>query len=58
MTKDFYFGMSPAQLGNETEYGLELENWMLNERVFSPEKLDEKPMELEAWMTSDEVWNS
>ncbi|MBN2890978.1 MAG: hypothetical protein JXL97_03850 [Bacteroidales bacterium] len=58
MTKDFYFGMSPAQLGNEMEYGLELENWMLNERVFSPEKLDEKPMELEAWMTSDEVWNS
>lgn len=58
MTKDFYFGMSPAQLGNETEYGLELETWMLNERVFSPEKLDEKPMELEAWMTSDEVWNS
>ncbi|MBN1986699.1 MAG: hypothetical protein JW761_10365 [Prolixibacteraceae bacterium] len=58
MTKDFYFGMSSAQLENETENGLELENWMLNERIFSPENADEKPIELEAWMTSDEVWNS
>lgn len=58
MTKDFYFKTSAIELVNETENALDLEGWMINENLFIPEKVDEESLQLETWMTSDEVWNS
>ncbi len=58
MTKDFYFEAPANEWANETENALDLEEWMLNENLFSPEMIDEEPLQLETWMTSSEVWNS
>ncbi len=58
MTKDFYFEIPCLGPENETENGLELEGWMINKKLFAPEKIGDGPMELESWMVSDEIWES
>ncbi|QGY44342.1 hypothetical protein GM418_11945 [Maribellus comscasis] len=58
MTTDFYFNLVFFKNEAEVESALELEDWMINENLFSPEKVNDEPMELEAWMISHEVWNS
>ncbi|MCG6188257.1 hypothetical protein [Maribellus maritimus] len=58
MTTDFYFNLVHFKNEAEVESVLELEDWMMNENFLTPEKIDDEPMELEAWMISHEVWNS
>jgi len=56
MNDDDYFGVEYFEISAEMENELELENWMLNDNSFQVEVNEEKPLELEAWMTTEKVW--
>jgi hypothetical protein len=42
----------------ETEKDLQLEDWMMNENLFSGVEDSESPLALESWMTSEKVWKN
>ena len=56
MNDDHYFGVESFEISAEIDNELELENWMLNDNLFQVEVNEEKPLELEAWMTTEKVW--
>lgn len=56
MSSASYFGVTGFQIANELETDLELEDWMINTNFFQVEENEESPMELEAWMTMEKVW--
>ena len=56
MSNDNFFGISNYEMESEIESDLSLQDWMLNENLFQVEQNEEMPLELEAWMTSEKVW--
>lgn len=54
MNDDRYFGVQSFELSEEIEN--EQEGWMLNHNLFQVEVIEEKPLELESWMTTEKVW--
>jgi len=56
MNNENIFGVSSFEIADEVENNLTLQDWMLDENLFQMEQKEEMPLELEAWMTSDKVW--
>jgi hypothetical protein len=56
MSNDNFFGITNYGMVNEIESDLTLQDWMLNENLFQVEQNEEMPLEVEAWMTSEKVW--
>lgn len=57
MTENKYF--NPVMVPQvEVENDLQIEDWMLKESLFSGADVEETPLALENWMTSNEVWNN
>ena len=56
MSSGSYFGVTGFQITDEAEAGLELEDWMIDSNFFQVEENEETPLELEAWMTMEKVW--
>ncbi len=56
MNDDSYFGVAGFEFLQEYDSELEIEEWMLNGNLFQAEENGENMLELESWMTSEEVW--
>lgn len=56
MTSESYFETITFDVENEVDVPLKVENWMLDENLFSSQEMQEKPLELESWMTSADFW--
>lgn len=56
MTDNDYFKPTAIQ-HVEKEYALQLEEWMFDESLFNVADDTDGQLKVEAWMTSDEVWN-
>ena len=56
MNDENFFGVFEFEIANELENDLMLQGWMLDENLFQVEQNEEMPLELEAWMTSEEAW--
>ena len=56
MSNDNFFGITNYEIGSEIESDLTLQDWMLNENLFQVNQNEEMPLEVEAWMTSEKVW--
>lgn len=56
MNDDRYFGVQSFEHSEEIENELELKGWMLSDNLFQVEVIEEKPLELEFWMTTEKVW--
>jgi hypothetical protein len=55
MLKDMYHADAIPTVVNETEKALEIEPWMLNEKLFDGSSSEEE-LKLEDWMMSNTVW--
>ena len=56
MNDENFFGVFEFEIANELENDLMLQGWMLDENLFQVEQNEEMPLELEAWMTSENAW--
>ncbi len=56
MLDDNYFGVPELRATKANEAALKVEYWMLDDNNFSVTEIDESPLQLEAWMTSDAEW--
>ncbi len=57
MTDYSNFDVNTFQYDEAFDAVLTIEEWMLNENLFQPEREVEGSLELESWMTSEKVWN-
>ena len=56
MTDANNFEVSTLQVIKETDTTLEIEDWMLQEELFTTNVEIEQPLELEVWMVSENIW--
>ena len=56
MTDMEYFEFSTFKFVEEIDTELEIQDWMLNEKIFAVNSVCEQPLELEAWMLSEKIW--
>jgi len=56
MTDASNFEVSTLQVIEETDTELEIEDWMLKDELFATNVEIEQPLELEAWMVSENIW--
>ncbi len=57
MTDFATFDVFSSVYEEEAETALNVESWMLNTYFFQPDTELEEAMQLEPWMTANEVWN-
>jgi hypothetical protein len=56
MTDMEYFEFSTFKFVEEIDTELEIQDWMLNEKIFAVNSVCEQPLELESWMLSEKIW--
>jgi hypothetical protein len=56
MNNENIFSVSSFEIADEVENNLTLQDWMLDKNLFQVDQNEEMPLEVDAWMTSDKVW--
>ena len=56
MTDANNFEVSTPQVIEESDTELKIESWMLKDELFSTNNEIEQPLDLEAWMVSENIW--